>query len=192
VFALSLPIWEFAVRAVVVYLFLLLLLRLGGKRQLGQFSPFDFALVLVVSNALQNSMNGGDNSLVGGMISAAVLVGLNLLIAQISRRNRKAERLLEGVPRVLIHNGRIYESMLRQENIAREEMETALREAGATDVSEVHFAVLETDGRISSAQDLEQVLDVPAQGGRFLHLLAHLVAGVDHGGVVPVPEVPAN
>ena len=148
-FNMSIPWWEFLVRAVVVYGFLLLLLRLGGKRQMSQLSPFDFVLVLVVSNALQNSMNGGDNSLVGGMVSAAVLVAMNFGVARLARRNRRAERILEGVPRVLMHNGRIYDQVLASENISREELEAALRSAGGSDASEVHFAILETTGQIS-------------------------------------------
>jgi uncharacterized membrane protein YcaP (DUF421 family) len=76
--AISLPHWwEFIVRAVVVYLFLLVLLRITGKRQVGQLAPFDLVLLLVLSNAVQNSMNGGDNSITGGMILAATLVGIN-------------------------------------------------------------------------------------------------------------------
>ena len=148
-FNLSVPLWEIALRAVVVYAFLLLLLRVGGRRQIGQLSPFDFVLVLVVSNALQNSMNGGDNSLVGGMVSAAVLVALNFAIARFASRSRKAERVLEGVPRVLMHNGRIYEEVLSSESLTHEELERALRAAGACDASEVHFAILETTGQIS-------------------------------------------
>jgi uncharacterized membrane protein YcaP (DUF421 family) len=148
-FNLSIPWWEFVVRAVVVYGFLVLLLRLGGKRQMSQLSPFDFALILVVSNALQNSMNGGDNSLVGGLISAAALVVLNLGAAWLVRRNRKMERILDGVPQVLVHNGMLYEAALRRENIARNELDAALRSAGAFDVTEVHLAILETSGQIT-------------------------------------------
>ena len=148
-FNMSIPWWEFLVRAVVVYGFLLLLLRLGGKRQMSQLSPFDFVLVLVVYNALQNSMNGGDNSLVGGMISAAVLVVLNLGAAWLVRRNRKMERILDGVPKVLVHNGMLYEAALRRENIARNELDAALRASGAFDVTEVHLAILETSGQIT-------------------------------------------
>ncbi len=148
-FNLSIPWWEFLVRAVVVYGFLLLILRIGGKRQLGQLSPFDFVLVLVVSNALQNSMNGGDNSLVGGMISAAVLVALNAGLAWYSRKSRRAEHLLEGVPRVLVHNGKVFESVLRHENITRTELEAALRGAGALEASQVHVAMLEVTGQIT-------------------------------------------
>ena len=100
------------------------------------------------TNSLVSAV-GGDNSLVGGMISAAVLVVLNLGAALLVRRNRKAERILEGVPKVLVHNGRLYEEALRRENIAHNELAAALREAGAMDVTEVHLAMLETSGRIS-------------------------------------------
>jgi len=148
-FQMSIPWWEFLVRAVVVYGFLLVILRVGGKRQLGQLSSFDFVLILVVSNALQNSMNGGDNSLVGGLLSAAALVALNLAAAWTSRRNKKLERMLDGVPQVLIHNGTIYDRALRAENISREELEAALREAGTGQVMDVHLAILETNGKIS-------------------------------------------
>jgi uncharacterized membrane protein YcaP (DUF421 family) len=148
-FHLSIPWWEFVLRAGAVYAVLLVLLRMGGKRQLGQLSPFDFALVLVVSNALQNSMNGGDNSLVGGILSAVVLVGINMLVAWVVRRNRKAEKFVEGVPKVLVRNGHVYEQMLQRENIARQDLDAALREAGALDLSEVHVAMLETTGQIS-------------------------------------------
>lgn len=149
-FQLSIPWWEFLLRDAVVFAFLLVLLRLGGKRQkIAQLSPFDFVLILMISNALQNALNGGDNSLVGGLVSAAGLVALNRTLAWISVRNRKAERLLEGVPRILVHNGKLYAQVLEQEKIARDELDTALREAGAFDMEQVHLAILETDGRIS-------------------------------------------
>ena len=83
---LAIPWWELIVRSAVVYGFLLILLRLTGKRQVGQLAPFDLVLLLVLSNAVQNSMNGGDNSLIGGLISAFVLVGLNYVIGVVTFR----------------------------------------------------------------------------------------------------------
>lgn len=148
-FHLSIPWWEFLLRDVVVFAFLLALLRLGGKRQIAQLSPFDFVLILMISNALQNALNGGDNSLIGGLVSAAGLVALNRFLAWISVRNRKTERLLEGVPRILVHNGKLYPQVLEHEKIARDELDTALREAGAFELEQVHLAILETDGQIS-------------------------------------------
>src|SRR5215831_17936089 len=105
---LAVPIWELILRSVVVYGFLLVLLRLTGKRQVGQLAPFDLVLLLVLSNAVQNSMNGGDNSLVGGLISATVLVALNFAIGYATFRSKRLEAIVEGHPQVLVHNGKLY------------------------------------------------------------------------------------
>ena len=95
---ISLPHWwEFVVRAGVVYLFLLVLLRLTGKRQIGQLAPFDLVLLLVLSNALQNAMNGGDNSITGGLILASTLVALNWCVGWLTYRSKWMEGLIEGV-----------------------------------------------------------------------------------------------
>src|SRR5439155_24742126 len=99
--------WEFIIRAVVVYLFLLVLLRLTGKRQVGQLAPFDLVLLLVLSNAVQNSMNGGDNSITGGMILTCTLIGLHWIVAWVTYHNKTIEGLIEGRPVLLIHNGHI-------------------------------------------------------------------------------------
>lgn len=148
-FSLSLPIYEFVVRAVVVYLFLMVCLRLTGKRQVGQLSPFDFVLLLILSNAVQNSMNGGDNSLVGGMISALVLIGINWLFGYVTYRFRKVEHFIEGKPEVLIHNGKLYESTLAKERISHEELNSVLRKNGLIRIEDVRYAVLEANGDIS-------------------------------------------
>src|SRR6266571_7205574 len=96
---ISLPHWwEFVLRAAIVYVFLIVILRLTGKRQVGQLAPFDLVLLLVLSNAVQNSMNGGDNSLIGGLISAATLVFLNYLIGQLTYRSKRLEAIIEGRP----------------------------------------------------------------------------------------------
>src|ERR1700709_541142 len=103
---MSLVWYEFIIRSVIVYLFLIVLLRVTGKRQVGQLAPFDLVLLLVLSNAVQNSMNGGDNSLVGGLISATTLIGMNWVNGFATYRSKKLEALIEGRPEVLIHNGR--------------------------------------------------------------------------------------
>src|SRR3974390_1942242 len=108
----AVPLWELVVRAIVVYAFMLILLRITGKRQVGQLAPFDLVLLLVLSNAVQNSMNGGDNSLVGGLLSALTLVLLNLLVGLLTYKNKKLEGLIEGRPQVLIHNGRLFEEVV--------------------------------------------------------------------------------
>ena len=102
---LTVPLWELVLRSAVVYGFLIALLRLTGKRQIGQLAPFDLVLLLVLSNAVQNSMNGGDNSLVGGLVSAVTLVALNYGIGYATFRSKRLKGLIEGRPQVIIHNG---------------------------------------------------------------------------------------
>src|SRR5436309_3003216 len=100
---LAVPWWELIARGVIVYGFLIILLRLSGKRQVGQLAPFDLVLLLILSNAVQNSMNGGDNSVIGGLISATTLVALNFLVGYVTYRSKKLEAIIEGRPQVLIH-----------------------------------------------------------------------------------------
>jgi uncharacterized membrane protein YcaP (DUF421 family) len=146
---MSIAWWEFILRGIVIYLFLILLLRVTGKRQIGQMSPFDLVLLLVLSNAVQNSMNGGDNSVIGGMISAATLVAVNWLVGLLTYKSKRAEALIEGRPELLIHNGRLFEDALAKAKLTRHELKTALREAGCADVEDVRAAFLENDGTIS-------------------------------------------
>jgi uncharacterized membrane protein YcaP (DUF421 family) len=146
---LAVPVWELIFRSVVVYGFLLVLLRLTGKRQVGQLAPFDLVLLLVLSNAVQNSMNGGDNSLVGGLISAVTLVLLNALLGILTYRSKRFEDLVEGQPLVLIHNGTLYANVMRRAKLTHHELDSALRRAGCTCVEDVHTAVLENNGSIS-------------------------------------------
>ena len=113
--------WEFIARGVIVYVFLLGLLRLTGKRQIGQMAPFDLVLLLVLSNAVQNSMNGGDNSVTGGLVSAATLVGLNWLVGVVTYRSKTLEAWIEGRPVILIHNGRVNQAALRSVQLTRHE-----------------------------------------------------------------------
>jgi len=146
---IAVPWWELIVRSVVVYAFLLILLRLTGKRQIGQLSPFDLVLLLVLSNAVQNSMNAGDNSLVGGLISATTLVGVNYLVGLATFRSKRLEAVVEGRPQVLIHNGKLFEDVMARAMLTRHELQAALRQAGCTCVEEVRSAILENNGSIS-------------------------------------------
>ena len=148
-FQLAIPWFEFVLRAVVVYAFLIVLLRLTGKRQVGQLAPFDLVLLLVLSNAVQNSMNGGDNSLVGGLISAATLVLLNFAVGQAAYRNKRLESLIEGRPQILVHTGKLYEDVLIRAQMTHHELNAALRRSGCATVEDVHMAVLENNGQIS-------------------------------------------
>src|SRR6476469_6046543 len=109
---LAVPWWEFIVRGVIVYAFLILILRISGKRQVGQLAPFDLVLLLVLSNAVQNSMNGGDNSLLGGLVTATTLIALNFLLSWATYRSKRLEAIVEGRPQVLIHNGIVHEEVM--------------------------------------------------------------------------------
>jgi len=146
---LAVPWWEIILRGVVVYVFLLCLLRITGKRQVGQLAPFDLVLLLVLSNAVQNSMNAGDNSLVGGLISATTLVGLNFIIGFATHRSKRMERLIEGRPQVIIHNGKLFEDIMAQSQLTHHELNAALRQAGCASMSDVHYAMIENNGSIS-------------------------------------------
>jgi uncharacterized membrane protein YcaP (DUF421 family) len=148
-FDLAVPAWELVLRAVAVYGFLLLMLRLTGKRQVGQLAPFDFVLLLILSNAVQNSMNAGDNSLTGGLISAATLIALNYGTGLATFRSRKLEQIVDGEPEVLIRNGRLNPKALRRAQISEHELYAALRQNGCTAPELVELAVLETNGVIS-------------------------------------------
>ena len=146
---MSVPWWELVVRAVAVYVFLLTLLRITGKRQVGQLAPFDLVLLLVLSNAVQNSMNAGDNSLVGGLISAATLVLLNLLVAYTTFKFRSIENLIDGQPQVLINDGLLNDAVMTKARLSCQELEAALRQGGCEKIEEVRVAILENNGAIS-------------------------------------------
>ena len=148
-FELSMPIWEFVLRAVVVYVVLLGMIRLSGKRTMGQFTPFDVLLIVLLGNAVQNALLGGDESLGGGLLLAAVLIALNWVTGWLSARNRGAEKLIEGVPVMLARNGELFEQVLRKELVSRNDFDEALRQNGQLRLEDVDIAILETDGRIS-------------------------------------------
>jgi uncharacterized membrane protein YcaP (DUF421 family) len=143
------PYWHFVVRAIVVYVFLIVILRLTGKRQVGQLAPFDLVLLLVLSNAVQNSMNGGDNSLTGGLISATTLVGLNWIVGWATYRSRRLEKLIEGRPIVLIHDGQVHYDALNRVKMTIHELKAALRAEGCGRESDVRFAIVENNGHVT-------------------------------------------
>jgi uncharacterized membrane protein YcaP (DUF421 family) len=147
---ISLPHWwEFAVRAVIVYLFMLVILRLTGKRQVGQLQPFDLVLLLVLSNAVQNSMNGGDNSITGGFILVLTLIGVHGFIGYLTFRSKTMEALIEGRPWVLVHDGRVDHRSMRKAQMTMHELDAALRAEGCCGPEEVRFALLENNGQIT-------------------------------------------
>jgi len=147
-FHLGLPIAEKILRPIVVYFFLIVGLRLAGKRELAQLNPFDLVVLLTLSNTVQNAIIGDDNSVTGGLIGAATLLALNYAVVRFLYGHDKLEQLVEGAPDVLIENGVIQPDRLRQELITLQELEAAAHKQGLASLDEVDRAVLEPGGSI--------------------------------------------
>lgn len=140
---------EIVFRTAIIYLVVLFGVRLSGKREVGQMTPFDLTLLLLISNSVQNAMTGPDNSLMGGIVAALVLLLMNYVIAELSGGNRRFRRLVEGQPTLLVHQGRIIMTHMAKEHISMDELERSLREHGINNYHDVALAVLEVDGSIS-------------------------------------------
>ncbi|HSI11074.1 MAG TPA: YetF domain-containing protein [Chthoniobacter sp.] len=141
--------WHFIVRAAIVYFMVLVFIRVSGKRQVGQMTPFDLVLLLLISNAVQNSMNGGDNSITAGFILAGTLILVDVGLGLATRRSRKLEKIVDGEAEILIHNGKLRPGALERAGLTQHELMAALRESDCAKVGEVHTAILETNGRIT-------------------------------------------
>ena len=164
-FDMSVPWYEILVRTFVVYLVVLLLLRIAGKRELGQMTPFDLVVILVISNAVQNAMTGGDNSLTGGVIAATTLTAVNVAVGRWGSRIPIFRRLVASEPTLLLRDGKPIEEHLARERVDLEELEMAARQHGIADLKDVTAAVLEEDGSISI---------IPKEGGRIRRTPRHL------------------
>jgi uncharacterized membrane protein YcaP (DUF421 family) len=140
---------EKLLRTVVIYGFLLVSFRIAGKRQLGQMSPFDLVVLLIISNAVQNALIGNDNSLGGGLLGATALLLVNGAVAWASTRSRAFERFVESAPTILVRHGRVLRDNLRGELMTLPELRAALRREGVVAMSEVRYAILEEDGHVS-------------------------------------------
>ena len=157
-------------RTAAIYLLILLGVRLSGKREVGQMTPFDLTLLLLLSNAVQNAMTGPDTSLAGGAVAAATLLILNYGAAELAGFNRKFRRFVQGSPSLLIHNGKPVEANMAREHVTLDELQRALREHGIADFSDVSLAVLEVDGSISCLKyDDVDAKALPHKRLRFLH-----------------------
>ena len=154
-FDLSNPLLNIVARTAIIYLALLVGLRLTGKRQVGQFTPFDLLLLLLLSNAVQNAMVGPDTSVAGGLIAAGTLFAANGIVAAVVRRSHHAARVVEGTPTLLIRHGKIITENLEREGFTEEDLRRALREHGVQDEKLVRAAILEVDGSISVLREDE-------------------------------------
>ncbi len=154
-FELSASWWTFVLRATAIYALVMVLIRVSGKRAVGQFTPFDLVMLILIGNAVQNGINGGDNSLTGAAIMATTLIALNYGVAFITSRSRRVERIVEGEPVVLARNGKLFEGVLRRELVSRDDFRESLRMNGIDDVAKVELALLETNGSISVVKKRE-------------------------------------
>jgi len=159
-----------AVRTSVIYVLVLIGIRLTGKREVGQMTPFDLTLLLLLSNSVQNAMTGPDTSLLGGIAAASVLLAMNFIVARISGRNRQLRRLVQGSPTLMVYNGRVLQDHLAKEHISEDELTRALREHGCMAVQDAALVVLEVDGAFSVLKydDVHENVK-PQRRLRFLH-----------------------
>ncbi len=148
VFELSVPWWELSLRVALVYSVLLLLVRLSGKRTVGQFTPFDLLVVLLLSEAVSAGLVGGDQSVSGALVAAVTLVALNWLVALATARSARLQTLVEGAPVLIGRSGRLYQDALKRNHVPLKDVERALREADC-DLKDLKYAFLEVDGGIS-------------------------------------------
>lgn len=148
-FQLEAPWWHYPLRGLVIYVLVLVLMRLSGKRAVGQFTPFDLVMLILIGNAVQNGINGSENSLTGAFLMAGTLVTLNYITAVLTARSLFMERLIEGAPVVLARDGKIFSDVLRRELVSHDDFKEALRVSGVLDISDVEVAILETNGKIS-------------------------------------------
>jgi uncharacterized membrane protein YcaP (DUF421 family) len=144
----AVSILEKMLRPIIVYVFLVLVLRLAGKRELAQLNPFDLVVLLTLSNTVQNAIIGNDNSVVGGVIGASTLLAMNYLVVRFLYRHETLDRVVEGEPDYLVRKGRVLEDRLARELISRAELEVAARRQGIGSLDDVEEAVIEPGGSI--------------------------------------------
>jgi uncharacterized membrane protein YcaP (DUF421 family) len=148
-FALTLPLAEKILRPILVYAFLIIGLRLAGKRELAQLNPFDLVVLLTLSNTVQNAIIGEDNSVTGGLIGASTLLLVNYFLVRYVSRHERIERLIEGDPDVLIEDGRVKTDCLEKEAISIVELAAAAHKQGFASLDEIDRAVLDPNGSIA-------------------------------------------
>jgi uncharacterized membrane protein YcaP (DUF421 family) len=149
IFALDLPLLEKILRPILVYFFLVVALRLAGKREIAQLNPFDLVVLLTLSNTVQNAIIGNDNSLTGGIIGASTLLIMNYAVVRFLYSSPKVDRWIEGKAVTLMTNGKVNKAGLKKELITLAELESAAHKQGFSSLGEVDRAILEPEGAIS-------------------------------------------
>jgi uncharacterized membrane protein YcaP (DUF421 family) len=162
-FVVGLPILEKILRPMIVYAFLVVSLRLSGKRELVQLNPFDLVVLLTLSNTVQNAIIGDDNSVTGGIIGATSLLVTNYLVVRFLYDHSKLDQLVEGKADVLIDNGKINAERLKKELITMPQLEAAARKQGFDSIDEVQKCVLEPGGTLSFVAKKPDTEDVRHQ-----------------------------
>jgi len=147
-FDMDLPWWEFVARGAIVYLALLLMVRLSGRRTISQLTPFDLLVVMLLSEAVSNGLSGGDDSVAGGLIIAATLLVLNASIGMLSARSRKMETLFDGDTLLIGRDGVFFDKVVKRNRVGESDIEQALRQADCAR-HEMQCAFLEADGSIT-------------------------------------------
>jgi len=140
---------EIVLRTTVIYAVVLIGVRLSGKREVGQMTPFDLTLLLLISNSVQNAMTGPDTSVFGGIAAAVTLLLLNYFVAELSGTNRRFRKFVQGQPSLLIHDGQVIGAHMAKEHVSMDELERSMREHGICSYHDVALGVLEVDGSIS-------------------------------------------
>jgi uncharacterized membrane protein YcaP (DUF421 family) len=148
-FVITLPILEKILRPVIVYIFLVVMLRLSGKRELVQLNPFDLVVLLTLSNTVQNAIIGDDNSVSGGLLGATSLLAINYLVVRFLYNHKKLDQIVEGKADILMEGGKIRPEHLKKELITTAQLEAAARKQGFGSLSEVDQCILEPGGTLS-------------------------------------------
>jgi uncharacterized membrane protein YcaP (DUF421 family) len=140
--------WELPLRAMIIYSALLVMVRISGRRTVGQFTPFDLLVVMLLSESVSSGLNGGEESVTGALLGAATLVALNLVIAFATSRSARLQTVVEGRPVLVGRDGKVFDEVLKKHRVPMADIEQALREADC-EQSDMKFACLEADGKIS-------------------------------------------
>jgi uncharacterized membrane protein YcaP (DUF421 family) len=183
IFVLDVPILEKVLRAGLVYVFLIISLRLAGKRELAQLNPFDLVVLLTLSNTVQNAIIGADNSVTGGLIGAATLLIINYLVIRFLFHHDRLDRIVEGEADVLIEHGQIREDRLKKELLTKHELEIAAHRQGVGSLQDIDHASIEPGGGIfiaakkptpNEAQQLELIKRLDAISSQLNELRAKM------------------
>ena len=154
--------WELPLRAVIIYGALLVMVRVSGRRTVGQFTPFDLLVVMLLSESVSSGLNGGEESVTGGLLAAATLVALNVAVAFATSRSASLQTLMEGRPVLVGRDGKLFSEVLKKHRVPVADVEQALREADC-EQSDMKYACLEADGHISILKDTTSLPLAPRQ-----------------------------